>query len=133
MINQTLNIRLTALKTGRVIHEMLKDIAPTFPIVVEAKTPAPYITYRRTSSQSDDTKDLTFRKSLWYEVLIVSNSYDESISKVQDCWEKLDRFRGEIAGLDIDEIRVTNSQEGFNIDDNTFIQSLTVNIKVLTR
>lgn len=133
MENQTLNIRLTALKAGRILKEMLNDIAPTYPIVVEKDNPAPFITYRRTATSTTDTKDYSFRKTLSYDINVVAKSYDESVSKCQDCWEILDGFRGYVAGLDVDEIRVINSSEGYNFNTDEYIQTMTVQVKILTR
>ena len=122
---------ITSINLGAVVYELLKGILPTFPIISEVGTAYPFSCYRRTSVNVDMTKD---RRKYFagetanYEIVIAASTYDESVKLAEDCVLILQEFRGEIKGVKISQITVTNASENFISD--AYTQTLSIAIEI---
>lgn len=125
------SVKLTAFKAGRVLFELLSPIAKTFPLTVTKGVSFPYIVYRRAGYNPNRSKDLVGMIELQFEIIVFATSYEQSIELAQQMWEALDGTDGEIAGLDVVEIKVTNSSENYvEGDSGVYMQHLNVTMWV---
>ncbi|MBD5113133.1 MAG: hypothetical protein HDT42_11485 [Ruminococcaceae bacterium] len=85
--------------------------------------------YRRTSHNSQNTKDrYNYLVTISMELVIVSDRYEDSVNLSQQVWEALDKKGGVIAGVEIQEIRVTSTSEDY-IND-AYVQRLQIEVDV---
>lgn len=124
-----MNTRTAAPKVGKAIYELCNPIVRSYPIVAENGTNYPFLVYRRTSHNSSNTKDrYNYLVQISMELVIVTQRYDEGVDLSQRVWEALDKVGGVIAGVEIDEIRVTSASEDFVND--AYIQRLQIEVDV---
>lgn len=124
------NRRLTAFKSGRILNGLLKEFAPVYPIVKLDDYDGSYILYQRNSFTPADTKDRNYLTTVGYEIVVVTDNYSEGVDIIQNIWARLEGLSGELEGLDIDEIRVTNAWENWSNDKYT--QRINISVAVLT-
>lgn len=121
--------RTAAPKVGKAIYELINPIVRSYPIVAEKGADFPFAVYRRTSHNSSNTKDrYNYIVQISMEVVIVTTRYDEGVELSQQVWEALDKVGGIIAGVEIEEIKVTSSSEDFAND--AYIQRLQIEVDV---
>lgn len=121
--------RTAAPKVGKAIYEICNPIVRSYPVMVEKGGDFPFLVYRRTSHNSDNTKDrYNFLVQISMELVIFTTRYDEGVELSQQVWERLDKVGGIIAGVEIEEIRVTSSSEDFAND--VYIQRLQIEVDV---
>lgn len=128
---------MKANEIGRVIKARLLASAEVtalvgqkiFPIVAVQSTPAPYVTYCRTSVKPGYTKD---RKSLTdtatVEVTIYAPTYEQSIAVMNAVDNALQGFRGTLEDIEVDRVRLINSEEDFQ--DGAALQNLVFEIDI---
>lgn len=123
-------LRTTSLKVGRALYEIIKDIAPCFPLVAEATTPYPFVIYRRQGLTNLTNKDrrIEFIEHATVEVQAVTKTYDESIDLAQALKVRLEGHRGEISDLNITDITLTNASEDYVGD--AYVQKLYFDIEI---
>ena len=92
-----------------------------FPLIANAGTTFPFIVYRRSSYSPISNKDV-LNESVYIEIAIICNNYEQSVSIANDVADALIQYE---SGT-IEEIKVTNISEEFI--SNTFVQK--VNIQV---
>lgn len=77
-------ISSSSLNIGKALNELLKDIAPTFPLLAEQSAQYPFIVYRRMSLDVANTKDVfNYAEFATCEVIVAHQKYSESISLAQ--------------------------------------------------
>ena len=124
-----INTRTAAPRVGKAIYELCNPIVRSFPIVAEQGANYPFMVYRRTSHNSQNTKDrYNYLVSISMELVIVSDRYEDSVNLSQQVWEALDKDGGVIAGVEIQEIRVTSTSEDY-IND-AYVQRLQIEVDV---
>lgn len=101
-----------------------------FPLFVENDVPEPFIVYRRTGLTPSYQKDSRGKDSIFVDVLIVSESYGKTIQIYTAVVDAVERKRGVIEGVSIDDIRLSDSLE--DADENYFVQQLTFEILINT-
>lgn len=121
--------RTAAPRVGKAIYELCNPIVRSFPIVADEGTVFPFLVYRRTSHNSHNTKDrYNYLVSISMELVIVSDRYEDSVNLSQQVWEALDKEGGVIAGVEIQEIRVTSTSEDYVND--AYVQRLQIEVDV---
>ena len=123
-------MKTTSLNIGKVLNELLKDIAPTFPIIAEQSAQYPFIVYRRMSLDVANTKDMfNYAEYATCEVIVAHQKYSESISLAQHIKDKLEHFRGKIDDVHVFSTYLTSATEDFVND--AYIQKLTFRIEII--
>ncbi|MCM1440424.1 MAG: hypothetical protein NC131_14650 [Roseburia sp.] len=115
---------MSGLQLGKAIKSILSGIDKVYPLVVEKGTTYPFVVYRRTGLSPSSTKDrYSYREMGTVEVMVVTNSYDESIELAEKVKGKMEHTRGKYNGLSIGDIILINADEDY-IED-AFVQKLT--------
>lgn len=114
------------IEIGKDIKILLDSICKkVFPVIADAGTTFPFITYRRSSSRDYDNKDSIYEESATVEIIVASNTYSESIDLAQKCREKLEGTKNK----KIKKISLVDAFEDYQED--AFIQTLVFNIKLI--
>ena len=93
-----------------------------YPIQAMDDTTFPYIAYRRKALIPAYTKQTnSVEDSVFIDIAIVSNSYTHTIGIANDVLRVLDRKRWVFSGVDVTDIRVSDSEEQA---DEVYIQIL---------
>lgn len=117
------------LDIGKAIYEEIKDIAPVYPIIAESGTKYPFIVYRRVSFEYRDTKDYyNFIERVNVEINVIADKYDESLELAKKVKERIEKTRGEFAGVSINEAETIQASESWS--SNAYVQSITFRITV---
>lgn len=120
-----------SLKIGKAIYSILSNYEPItnkigkkiFPLVSELNTTFPFIVYKRSTIETQYTKDLKCAESVLVDFVIASDNYEESINVAQILRDCLENTRGRYADIVIKKIRLEDSDEDYNED--TYLQYLT--------
>ena len=130
-----MKLRTSSLKIGRVIHNELKDIIRTFPIIADKNATYPFGIYKRLSLTSDNTKDIfNYEEEANVEIIIATTTYDESVELAQAIKIRMESTKGSFEtpkeeAIYIDNIELTNASEDWQND--AYIQRLSFNITML--
>lgn len=92
-----------------------------FPLIANAGTTFPFIVYRRSSYSPKSDKD-TLTESVYMEIAIICNNYEQSVSIANDVADVLLAYKSD----NIEEIKVTNISEEFISD--SFVQKVNLQI-----
>lgn len=92
-----------------------------FPLIANAGTTFPFIVYRRSSYSPKSDKD-TLTESVYIEIAIICNNYEQSVSIANDVADVLLAYESDT----IEEIKVTNISEEFIAD--SFVQKVNLQI-----
>ena len=92
-----------------------------FPLIANAGTTFPFIVYRRSSYSPKSDKD-TLTESVYIEIAIICNNYEQSVSIANDVADVLLAYESDT----IEEIKVTNISEEFISD--SFVQKVNLQI-----
>ena len=92
-----------------------------FPLVANAGTTFPFIVYRRSSYSPKSDKDI-LNETVYIEIAIICNNYEQSVSIANDVADALIQYK---SGT-IEEIKVTNISEEFISD--SFVQKVNLQI-----
>lgn len=93
-----------------------------FPIKAMEDTTYPYIAYRRKALIPEYTKQTnSVEDSVFIDIAIVAESYSQTLGIANDVLRILDRKRGVFSGVDVTDIRVSDSEEQA---DEVFMQRL---------
>lgn len=115
-------IRSASLKIGKVIHEQLRDLISNYPIIAPQNTTYPFAVYKRTGLQVADTKDIyNYEENANVEIIIVSQSYDESLELATNVKMYLEHLKGSFKTskneiINISDITLIDTNEDFNND-----------------
>ncbi|RHO65979.1 DUF3168 domain-containing protein [Parabacteroides sp. AF48-14] len=129
---------MKALEVGRVIKllllqntEVSKLIGKNiFPVVAPEQTEYPFLLYERTNVSPSYTKDRkSFSDSVRVIVTIVCAEYEQSVDVVRAVFKALQGRRGVFEGIDVDEIRMINSNEEFQ--DDCIIQYIEFEVEII--
>ncbi len=83
-----------------------------YPIQAMDDTTFPYIAYRRKALIPAYTKQTnSVEDSVFIDIAIVAESYSQTIGIANDVLRVLDRKRGIFSGVDVTDIRVSDSEE----------------------
>ena len=93
-----------------------------YPIMVQADVVQPFIVYRRSGLVPSRQKDNHAKDSIFVDVIIVAESYSKTIEIYTAVIDAVERRRGIIAGVNIDDIGLSDSSE--DADDAYFVQQL---------
>jgi hypothetical protein len=108
---------MSILKVGKAVYSLLKDIAPVFPLVADEGTKYPFIVYKRTSTNTLNSKDVyNFQELAMIELNIAAEDYEGSVSLAEKVKEKLEHYRGQVEGITIRGISMTDSSEDWMND-----------------
>lgn len=127
-------IRSASLKIGKVIHDELSDAITTYPLVAPQNTTYPFAIYKRTSLQVENTKDIfNCHETADIEIVIVSNTYSETIEKAIDVKMYLEHLKGTYStsmdeSINISDITLVDSSEEYNGD--AYLQILNFRIDI---
>lgn len=122
---------MSSLAIGKALYSLLQDISPkkVFPLVAENGTSYPFIVYRRTSLATFNTKDIcNYLESANVEIMIADNTYNGSIDLAEKVKAKMEHTRGEISGIEINNIKLVSADEAF-VDD-AYIQKLIFQVEI---
>lgn len=92
-----------------------------FPLIANAGTTFPFIVYRRSSYSPQSDKDV-LNESVYIEIAIICNNYEQSVSIANDVADVLIQYESDT----IEEIKVTNISEEFISD--SFVQKVNLQI-----
>ena len=92
-----------------------------FPLIANAGTTFPFVVYRRSSYSPQSDKDV-LSESVYMEIAIICNNYEQSVSIANDVADVLLSYESET----IEEIKVTNISEEFI--SNSFVQKVNLQI-----
>lgn len=92
-----------------------------FPLIANAGTTFPFIVYRRSSYSPISNKDV-LNESVYIEIAIICNNYEQSVSIANDVADVLIQYESDT----IEEIKVTNISEEFISD--SFVQKVNLQI-----
>ena len=92
-----------------------------FPLIANAGTTFPFIVYRRSSYSPQSDKD-ALTESVYMEIAIICNNYEQSVSIANDVADALIPYDSDT----IEEIKVTNISEEFISD--SFVQKVNLQI-----
>ena len=92
-----------------------------FPLIANAGTTFPFIVYRRSSYSPQSDKDV-LSESVYMEIAIICNNYEQSVSIANDVADVLLAYESDT----IEEIKVTNISEEFI--SNSFVQKVNLQI-----
>lgn len=92
-----------------------------FPLIANAGTTFPFIVYRRSSYSPLSDKD-TLTESVYMEIAIICNNYEQSVSIANDVADVLIHYESST----IEGIKVTNISEEFISD--SFVQKINLQI-----
>ena len=115
------------LRIGEVIYARLKQFKNVYPLVADEGTTFPFMIYRRSSGYSISTKDGIYSAVANIDVMIAAQSYEESIELADKVLLQLESTRGNVAGFDIWNIRMVDSNETYI--ENSFIQELKFSVE----
>lgn len=125
------------LQIGKAIYSLLTENEElnnlinkkVYPLIANVNTTFPFIVYRRSGIDSVSSKDrLINRERGNIDLIIASDTYNESIEIAEKVNKALIHKRGLVAGINIKDIELVNASEDF-IED-TFIQELTYKIEI---
>ena len=92
-----------------------------FPLIANAGTTFPFVVYRRSSYSPQSDKDV-LSESVYMEIAIICNNYEQSVSIANDVADALIQYKSDT----IEEIKVTNISEEFI--SNFFVQKVNLQI-----
>ena len=92
-----------------------------FPLIANAGTTFPFVVYRRSSYSPQSDKDV-LSESVYMEIAIICNNYEQSVSIANDVADVLLAYESDT----IEEIKVTNISEEFI--SNSFVQKVNLRI-----
>lgn len=92
-----------------------------FPLIANAGTTFPFIVYRRSSYSPQSDKDV-LNETVYMEIAIICNNYEQSVSIANDVADALIPYESD----NIEEIKVTNISEEFISD--SFVQKVNLQI-----
>lgn len=92
-----------------------------FPLIANAGTTFPFIVYRRSSYSPQSDKDV-LNETVYMEIAIICNNYEQSVSIANDVADALIQYE---SGT-IEEIKVANISEEFISD--SFVQKVNLQI-----
>lgn len=92
-----------------------------FPLIANAGTTFPFIVYRRSSYSPQSDKDV-LNETVYIEIAIICNNYEQSVSIANDVADALIHYESDT----IEEIKVTNISEEFISD--SFVQKVNLQI-----
>ena len=92
-----------------------------FPLIANAGTTFPFIVYRRSSYSPKSDKDV-LNETVYIEIAIICNNYEQSVSIANDVADVLLAYESDT----IEEIKVTNISEEFI--SNSFVQKVNLQI-----
>lgn len=126
------------LKIGKYIRQFLiederyNDIVgqvKTFPLIANAETDFPFVTYQRTNAKVLYTKDGRYENTMTVEITILCDNYTQSIDILCLIRDILEGRRYKDEDIYIRDIRVNEVSEDFNED--TFIQRISFDIDAI--
>ncbi len=130
--------RTHALRVGRVINDQLKDIIKCYPVVAENGADYPFLTWKRTSLGSENSKDIyNLQDTVTMELAIAARTYSESLELAERVAERLDHIRGqerrhhgnpEHRPLFIADIDIVDSSEEYVA--NVYVQVLVIEVRL---
>ena len=92
-----------------------------FPLIANAGTTFPFVVYRRSSYSPQSDKDV-LSESVYMEIAIICNNYEQSVSIANDVADALIQYESDT----IEEIKVTNISEEFISE--SFVQKVNLQI-----
>lgn len=92
-----------------------------FPLIAAAGTTFPFVVYRRSSYSPQSDKD-ALSESVYMEIAIICNNYEQSVSIANDVADVLIQYESDA----VEEIKVTNISEEFISD--SFVQKVNLQI-----
>lgn len=126
------------LKIGKYIRQFLIEDeryneivgqTKTFPLIANADTDFPFVTYQRTNAKVKYTKDGRYENLLEVEITILCDNYPQSIDLICLVRDILEGKRYKDEEILIRDIRVNEVSEDFNED--TFIQRISFDIDAI--
>lgn len=131
---------MDSLEIGKVIatyltgNEELNAIInnKVFPIVADQGTTYPFVVYKRSSLQTASSKDrYNYSEVAYVEMVVASKSYRQSVEIATKIRDVLDKKRGVLDDININEIRLDNAYEDYMSDTDVFVQYLTYRIEII--
>lgn len=117
------------LEIGTFLIEQINPICPTYPVIADKGANGNYCVYRRTGFVAKNTKDVyDYESTISIEIIVVAQTYKESIKLAQDIKDKLEGFRGMWNRTEITSIFLENTNEDWNND--FYLQRLYFTINV---
>ena len=117
------------LEIGTFIKEQVDPICSTYPIIADKGADGNYCVYRRTGFIAKNTKDIfDYESTISMEIIVVAQTYKESIRLAQQIKDKLEGFRGIWNKTVITNIFLENTNEDWNND--FYLQRLYFTINV---
>lgn len=103
-----------------------------FPIVADQGTTYPFVVYKRGGLQTASSKDrYNYSEVAYVEMVVASKSYRQSVEIATKIRDVLDKKRGVLDDININEIRLENAYEDYMSDTDVFVQYLTFRIEII--
>ena len=113
------------IQIGKDIKSLLNNACDrVYPLIADQGTKFPFITYRRSGSGDQQNKDSIYEETTNVEIVVVSNTYEESIDIAQKCRDIFETSKTQ----KIKKISLADAQEDYQED--AFVQTLIFTIKI---
>ncbi len=128
---------MTGIQIGKAIYQILSSNSGLtasvgtniFPLIATQDVTFPFVVYKRTSFIPSYTKDkYSVTDSVNVQIVIASEKYSQSCEIADLINAQIVGITGNIAGLFIDNIQLTDADEDYQQD--TYIQTLTYQINL---
>lgn len=117
------------LEIGTFLMEQINPIVSTYPVIADKGANGNYCIYRRTGFTAKNTKDVyDYESTISMEIIVVAQTYKESIRLAQEIKDKLEGYRGHWNHTTITSIFLENSNEDWSND--FYLQRLYFTINV---
>lgn len=120
----------TTVRIGEAIYSILKPFKRVYPLVADEGTTFPFIVYKRSSGNSQSDKDGLYSAIAVIDIMVAASEYEDGVELADKVIKKMENTNDTIAGFDILEIRMIDSNENFV--ENTFIQEMRFQVEFST-
>ncbi|MCH3980501.1 MAG: hypothetical protein LKE41_01010 [Prevotella sp.] len=117
----------TSLSAGIVVRELLKGITDKVYPIVASNSILPYISYRRRSMETMQTKSHP-SDMVQIEVSVFTETYEESITLAEKVRERLEYNQKTVDGMRMRSCILVDAEEGWESD--AYYQTLIFEIKI---
>lgn len=117
----------TTVRVGEPIYAILKQFKKVYPLIADEGTTFPFIVYKRSSGYSQSNKDGIYSAIANVDIMVAADTYEESVELADKVITELEKSRGMIAGFDIWQIRMIDSNETYS--ENAFLQEMKFSVE----
>lgn len=120
---------MNTLEVGKAITSLLE--VPSYAFYAPAGTPQPFVTYQLTGLRVASSKDrYSYKEVAMVTLKVAATTYDESVKLAQKVRNTLERFEGEVDGIEIGDISLQNAQAD-SVYLDSYVHVLTYQITIV--